>query len=107
MEENFKLVVASAFTAMIVFCGAFVYDIYHKPNIEERSIIVVNKTVSLVPVGVSWAPDYHITGDDGVVYRTDNWKIYHSMEIDKKYIISVKPSLSHEKYWIEKVRGVL
>ena len=104
MEENFKLVIASAFTAMIVFCGAFVYDIYHKPNIEERSIIVVNKTVSLVPVGVSWAPDYHITGDDGVVYRTD-WKIYEYMKIGKKYnIVVIKIHSCYGEYWkIEKV----
>jgi len=104
MEEIFKLVIASAFTAMIVFCGAFVYDIYHKPNIEERSIIVVNKTVSLVPVGVSWAPDYHITGDDGVVYRTD-WKIYDYMKIGKKYnIVVIKIHSCYGEYWkIEKV----
>jgi len=105
MEQNFEvLVIASAFTAMIVFCGAFVYDIYHKPNIEERSIIVVNKTVSLVPVGVSWAPDYHITGDDGVVYRTD-WKIYDYMKIGKKYnIVVIKIHSCYGEYWkIEKV----
>ena len=71
---------------------------------EERSIIVVNKTVSLVPVGVSWAPDYHITGDDGVVYRTD-WKIYDYMKIGKKYnIVVIKIHSCYGEYWkIEKV----
>ena len=104
MEENFKLVIALAFTAMIVFCGAFVYDIYHKPNIEERSVVVVNKTISLAPVGVSWAPDYRVTGDDGIVYRTD-WKICDYMKIGKKYnIVVIKIHSCYGEYWkIEKV----
>jgi len=70
---------------------------------QERSIVVINKTSEITQYGT----EYLILADDGVVYRTDDWKIYHSMEIDKKYIISVKPSLSHEKYWIEEVNEVI
>ena len=99
MNNEFILLVV--FLSLEVL-GLFYIDI-HVMAPEERNIVVINKTTEITPYGT----EYLILGDDGVVYRTDEWKIYHSMEIDKKYIISVKPSLSHEKYWIEKVRGVL
>jgi len=70
---------------------------------EERSIVVINKTTENTPYGT----EYLILADDGVVYRTDDWKVYHSMKIGKKYIISMIPSLSHEKYWIEEVNEVI
>ena len=106
MEENFKLVIALAFTAVIVYCGAFVYDIYYKPKpiIEERTIIVADKTAELVPVGVSWTLDFRIIGDDGVVYHTEA-KIFNYIKIGKKYnIIAEKIHSSYGEYWkIEKV----
>ena len=70
---------------------------------QERSIVVINKTTENTPYGT----EYLILADDGVVYRTDDWKVYHSMKIGKKYIISMIPSLSHEKYWIEEVNEVI
>ena len=70
---------------------------------EERSIVVINKTSEITQYGT----EYLILADDGVVYRTDDWKVYHSMEIGEKYNISVTPSLSHEKYWIEEVKEVI
>ena len=106
MEENFKLVIALSFTAVIIYCSAFIYDIYYKPKpiIEERTIIVADKTAELVPVGVSWTLDFRIIGDDGVVYRTD-WKIYEYMKIGKKYnIVVIKIHSCYGEYWkIEKV----
>ena len=104
MTQNLKLVIPLVFIAMIVYYGAFIYDIYHKPNFEERNITVVNKTISLVPVGVSWAPDYRVIGDNGIVYRTDK-KIYDYMKIGKKYNIAViKIHNCYGEYWrIEKV----
>ena len=100
MEQDFKLVIVLVFVVMVVYCGAFIYDIYHKPNIEERSIIVVDKTIEFVPI----LPDYHIIGDDGVTYHTEA-KIFNYMKVGKKYnIVVIKIHSCYGEYWkIEKV----
>ena len=97
-NEFILLVVVVSFGVL----GLFYIDT-HVMAPEERSIVVINKTSEITQYGT----EYLILADDGVVYRTDDWKVYHSMEIGKKYIISVKPSLSHEKYWIEEVNEVI
>ena len=97
-NEFILLVVVVSFGVL----GLFYIDT-HVMAPEKRSIVVINKTTEITPYGT----EYLILGDDGIVYRTRDWKIYHSMEIDKKYIISVQPSLSHEKYWIEEVNEVI
>jgi len=70
---------------------------------EERSIVVINKTTEIVSYGSSSGTEYLIFGDDGIVYRTDDWGVYQSMKIGKRYNISVVSGLSHEKHWIEEV----
>jgi len=95
MNNGFILLV------LIISLGVvgLIYIDTHVMTPEERSIAVINKTTEITPYGT----EYLILADDGVAYHTDDWKVYHSMKISKRYNITVTPSLSHKKYWIEKV----
>ena len=84
--------------------GLFYIDTYVMAP-EERSIVVINKTTEIVSYGSSSGTEYLIFGDDGIVYRTDDWGVYQSMRIGRRYNISVVSGLSHKKHWIERIIG--
>lgn len=84
--------------------GLFYVDTYVMAP-EERSIVVINKTTEIVSYGSSSGTEYLIFGDDGIVYRTDDWGVYQSMRIGRRYNISVVSGLFHKKHWIERIIG--
>jgi len=59
-----------------------IYIDAHVMTPEERSIAVINKTTEITPYGT----EYLILADDGVVYHTDDWKVYHSMKMVRDII---------------------
>ena len=87
-------------------CGAYTIHIYSNIT-EERSIVVINKSSEIVSLVFSSATEYLILGDDGVVYRTRDWKIYHDMEIGKRYNISVKQihDFNSDYWFIDEVKS--
>ena len=87
--------------------GLFYVDIYVMAP-EERSIVVINKTTEIVGYGFYTGTEYLIFGDDGIVYRTDDWGVYQSMKIGRKYntsVVSGPHEKLHEKHWIERIIG--
>ena len=92
---------------VLVFSGGLcAMHTYTIPQ-EERSIVVINKSLEIVSHGLSSATEYLILGDDGVVYRTRDWKIYHDMEIGKRYNITVKQihDFNSDYWFIDEVKS--
>ena len=82
------IIIFAIFIALVIymFCllGALVCLV--SLPVEEKSIVVVNKTTDLF----FWDRDYIIVGDDGNIYHTANIEIYNDMKIGRKYDIKTK-----------------
>jgi len=101
---------ALGFTLLLIVCGGimvlehYTYDSNISDTGEERSIVVVNKTRETAPCGFGSATQYLILGDDGNVYHTGKWKIYHNMKIGKRYKIKTMRYIwDFSDYWIVEV----
>ena len=79
-------------TMILVFCGCIVFCVMmkYKSDIEERGIIVINKTTEIVPSGWGSITEYLILGNDSIVYRTRKWDLYCKIKIGNEYNLKTR-----------------
>ena len=93
MESRAQVfITALVLTMILLSCGCVIFYgmMKYRANVEERSIIVVNKTTEIVPSGWGSITEYLILGNDGTVYRTRDWGLYYNVKIGEKYSIKTR-----------------